>query len=73
MERTVGVEQARVHLGRLAEEVSERSEVIVLTRRGRPLAVLMGPAGVRARHRGPAPDGPGGASAPGRRTASGRG
>ena len=44
MERTVGVEQARSHLGRLAEEVSERSEVIVLTRRGRPLAVLMGPA-----------------------------
>jgi prevent-host-death family protein len=38
------MEQARVHLGRLAEEVSERSEVIVLTRRGRPLAVLMGPA-----------------------------
>lgn len=44
MERTMGVEQARNQLGRLAEEVSDSSEVVVLTRRGRPLAVLMGPA-----------------------------
>ncbi len=44
MERSLGVEQARNQLGRLADEVSEKSEVVVLTRRGRPVAVLMGPA-----------------------------
>ena len=44
MERTVGVEQARNQLGRLADEVSQKSEVVVLTRRGRPVAVLMGSA-----------------------------
>ena len=44
MERTVGVEEARNKLGQLADEVSRRSEVIVLTRRGRPVAVLMGSA-----------------------------
>lgn len=44
MERTVGVEEARNKLGQLADEVSHRSDVIVLTRRGRPLAVLMGSA-----------------------------
>ncbi len=44
MERSLGVEQARNQLGRLADEVSEKSEVVVLTKRGRPVAVLMGPA-----------------------------
>jgi prevent-host-death family protein len=44
MERSMGVEQARNQLGRLADEVSDESDVVVLTRRGRPVAVLMGPA-----------------------------
>jgi prevent-host-death family protein len=43
VERTVGVEEARTQLGQLADEVSRGSEVVVLTRRGRPIAVLMGP------------------------------
>jgi prevent-host-death family protein len=42
MERSVGVEEARNRLGRLAEEVNDSSDVVVLTRRGEPLAVLMG-------------------------------
>jgi prevent-host-death family protein len=44
MERSLGVEQARNQLGRLADEVNEKPDVVVLTRRGRPVAVLMGPA-----------------------------
>ncbi|HVB54671.1 MAG TPA: type II toxin-antitoxin system Phd/YefM family antitoxin [Candidatus Acidoferrales bacterium] len=41
MERFVGVEEARDTLGRLVEEVAASGEPISLTRRGRPLAVLM--------------------------------
>jgi prevent-host-death family protein len=44
MERSLGVEQARNQLGRLADEVNDKPDVVVLTRRGRPVAVLMGPA-----------------------------
>lgn len=44
MERNVGVEEARNQLGRLADEVNRGSEAIVLTRRGRPVAVLVGSA-----------------------------
>ena len=44
MERSLGVDQARNQLGRLADEVSDKPDVVVLTRRGRPVAVLMGPA-----------------------------
>jgi len=36
MERTVGVEEARNKLSRLADEVSAGDDVVVLTRRGRP-------------------------------------
>ncbi|MHB1525672.1 MAG: type II toxin-antitoxin system Phd/YefM family antitoxin [Candidatus Dormibacteria bacterium] len=42
MERFVGVEEARDTLGRLVEEVAASGDPISLTRRGRPLAVLMG-------------------------------
>ena|SRR5579875_2528632 len=41
MERFVGVEEARSTLGRLAEDVAAGDEVW-LTKRGRPLAVLVG-------------------------------
>lgn len=41
VERFVGVEEARAGLGRLAEEVADGEEVW-LTKRGRPLAVLLG-------------------------------
>lgn len=41
MERFIGVEEARASLGRLAEQVAEGDEVW-LTKRGRPLAVLLG-------------------------------
>ena len=41
MERFVGVEEARGTLGRLVEEVAASGEPVSLTRRGRPLAVLM--------------------------------
>lgn len=41
MERFLGVEEARAKLGELAQEVEERGEPVVLTRRGRPLAVLL--------------------------------
>ncbi len=44
MERSLGVERARNQLGRLVDEVSEKSDVVVLTKRGRPVAILMGPA-----------------------------
>lgn len=43
MERFVGVEEARSRLGRLAEDVAAGDEVW-LTKRGRPLAVLVGRA-----------------------------
>jgi prevent-host-death family protein len=41
VERFVGVEKARGSLGRLAEQVAEGDEVW-LTKRGRPLAVMLG-------------------------------
>lgn len=41
VERFVGVEEARGSLGKLAEEVAAGDEVW-LTKRGRPLAVLVG-------------------------------
>lgn len=41
VERFVGVEEARAGLGRLAEQVAGGEEVW-LTKRGRPLAVLLG-------------------------------
>jgi prevent-host-death family protein len=42
MERSVGVEQARGELGRLAASVAAGEEPVVLTRRGRAEAVLVG-------------------------------
>ena len=41
MERFMGIEEARGKLGELAREVEERGEPVVLTKRGRPLAVLL--------------------------------
>jgi prevent-host-death family protein len=41
MERFMGIEEARGKLGDLAQEVEERGEAVVLTKRGRPLAVLL--------------------------------
>jgi prevent-host-death family protein len=41
MERTLGVEEARARLGELAEEVGAGGEAVVLTKRGRALAVLV--------------------------------
>jgi prevent-host-death family protein len=40
MQKTVGVEEARIRLGQLADEVGE-GEPVVLTRRGRVVAVLV--------------------------------
>jgi len=40
-EQFVGVEEARARLGQLAEQVAQGQEVW-LTKRGRPLAVLLG-------------------------------
>jgi prevent-host-death family protein len=42
MERFVGIEEARAKLGQLAEEVSGGAEPIVLAKKGRALAVLLG-------------------------------
>ena len=42
MERSVGVEQARGELGRLAASVAAGEEPVVLTRRGRAEAFLVG-------------------------------
>lgn len=47
MERMVGVEEARSRLGQLADEVSEADESVVLTRRGRAVAVLISAAEYR--------------------------
>lgn len=44
MARSIGVEEARARLGRLAEEVAAADDAVVLTRRGRALAVLLSPA-----------------------------
>lgn len=41
MERTLGIEEARGRLGDVAEEVSSSGEPVVLTKRGRSLAVLV--------------------------------
>jgi prevent-host-death family protein len=40
-ERFVGVEQARGQLGRLVDDVAGGAEPISLTKRGRPVAVLL--------------------------------
>ena len=40
-ERFIGVEQARGQLGRLVDDVVGGSEAISLTKRGRPVAVLV--------------------------------
>lgn len=42
MERSVGVERARGELGRLAASVAAGEEPVVLTKRGRAEAVLIG-------------------------------
>jgi prevent-host-death family protein len=44
MERTIGVDKARAMLSQLADEVAADDEPVVLTRRGKPLAVLLSPA-----------------------------
>jgi prevent-host-death family protein len=41
VERFVGVDTARVSLGRLVEEVAAGDEVVSLTKRGKALAVLI--------------------------------
>jgi antitoxin YefM len=41
MERFMGVEEARARLGRLVEEVAESGEPVALTKRGRPVAILV--------------------------------
>ena len=41
MERSVGVEEARSRLGQLTDEVAQADESVVLTRRGRAVAVLV--------------------------------
>jgi prevent-host-death family protein len=43
MERTIGVDKARAMLGQLANEVAADDVPVVLTRRGKPLAVLLSP------------------------------
>jgi prevent-host-death family protein len=42
VERFVGVEEARGVLGKLAEDVAEAQEPVWLTKRGQPLAALVG-------------------------------
>ena len=41
MERFVGVEDARGSLGQLVDEVAAGGDVVALTKRGKPLAVLV--------------------------------
>ncbi len=41
MDRFMGVEEARTHLGRLVEEIAASGEPVSLTKRGRPLATLV--------------------------------
>ena len=41
MERFVGVEDAGSSLGRLVEQVAAGGDVVALTKRGRPMAVLV--------------------------------
>jgi prevent-host-death family protein len=47
MERSVGVEEARARLGQLADEVAQADDSVVLTRRGRAVAVLVSAAEYR--------------------------
>ena len=41
MERTVGIEEARGRLGEIAEEIAGGGEAVVLSKRGRALAVIV--------------------------------
>jgi prevent-host-death family protein len=41
VERTYGIEEARGKLGRLADEVAEGGEAVILAKRGRAAAVLV--------------------------------
>ena len=41
MERFIGVEDARGSLGQLVDDVAASGDVVALTKRGRPLAVLV--------------------------------
>lgn len=41
MERYFGIEEARGKLGRLAEEVAEGGDAVILSKRGRAMAVLV--------------------------------
>lgn len=41
MERFMGVEEARARLGRLVEEIAASGEAVALTKRGRPMAILV--------------------------------
>jgi len=41
MERFVGVEDARGSLGQLVDDVAASGDVVALTKRGKPLAVLV--------------------------------
>ena len=41
MERYLGIEEARGQLGRLAEEVAEGGDVVILSKRGKAKAVLV--------------------------------
>jgi prevent-host-death family protein len=43
----MGVEEARARLGQLADDVGRADESVVLTRRGRAVAVLISPAEYR--------------------------
>jgi prevent-host-death family protein len=44
MERTIGVDKARTRLGQIADEIAADEEVVVLTRRGQAVAVLISPS-----------------------------
>jgi antitoxin YefM len=43
LERTIGVDRARAKLGEIADEIAADDEAVVLTRRGRAVAVLVSP------------------------------
>ena len=42
MERFIGVEEARARLGQLVDEVAAGGEHVALTKRGRPVAMIVG-------------------------------
>lgn len=44
MERTIGVDKARAKLGEIADGIAADDEVVVLTRRGQAVAVLVSPS-----------------------------